>query len=167
MRNPFRKKDSDFLLEVQKNLEAQMGFEHVGQEESVDIVVDPLGSIQDLGGERSGIVSDVEGTPHVYKQRISRLLDCGHMVHSREQILGQCSYGHTVCTLETLYTCGYCRAKLCDKDVIIWTNGSTTCDSRKCKRKWRKWLRELKDWEERNEKKAVVPDIFKFKSTGE
>ena len=162
MKNKLKKRDLDFLLEVQRNLEKQIGFEHVGKEQSLDIVVDQSGSIQELGREQSSIVSDIDGTPHVFKQRFSQLLDCGHMVHSREQILGRCSYGHTVCTKETLYTCASCRCKTCEKDTLFWYNGDTTCSRRGCKRRWRKALEKRDDWEKETNKKADEPEIFRY-----
>ena len=162
MWNPFRKKEIDFLLDIEKNLIQQSESGQVGKEVTKDVLFDSFGHVQDVGGEISEVTTDESGTPQIQKARLVLLLDCGHTVYSREGVGGRCDYGHIVCVKERLYTCAWCRRKLCDRDATIWINGHVTCNNKKCQRKWKKELQKLEIWEEKNNKKGFEPDLFKY-----
>ena len=162
MRKSLVDKNKDFLVDIQNKLISQSESGQVGRELKKDVLVDLFGSRQDIGGEVSEIIADESGTPQIQNIRFSLLLDCGHTVYSREGVGGRCDHGHIICAKEKLYTCAYCRAKLCDRDAVFWNRGYVTCSRRKCQRKWQKGMENLDKWEEENNRKAKIPDIYKF-----
>ncbi len=114
----FRKEDREFSERLFKNAQQQESAGSLGSEQVKEFLVDRLGELTPIKFEFTGLQIDQKGLPVVHTERVGVLLDCGHKVHSLDEVLGRCRYGHTVCTRCQLYTCAACGEKLCDKDVL-------------------------------------------------
>ncbi|MFH1851076.1 MAG: hypothetical protein ABIA75_01895 [Candidatus Neomarinimicrobiota bacterium] len=134
--NSFEQDDRDFAEMIFKNAANQDFFgPAMGNEIERDILVDRIQRPHNIKMCRTGIINDDNGIPYLVKERIGKIIDCGHMVNSLEQVLGQCIYGHLVCTRCQLYICEWCGAKVCEDCVIITQGGIVLCPEHEFRRK--------------------------------
>ncbi len=127
MKNAFSKEDREFQEMLMRNAAKQDLYGGAGNELAQDIVEDIIGRRKVLSSVGTMTKIDEYGMPYVYRERVGKILDCGHMAYSLEGFLGECFYGHTVCNRCQLYTCDWCGVKLCDKCVQILENGVVLC----------------------------------------
>ncbi len=127
MKNAFSKEDREFQEMLMRNAAKQDLYGGTVNELAQDIVEDIIGRRRVLSSVGTMTKIDEYGMPYVYRERVGKILDCGHMAYSLEGFLGECFYGHTVCTRCQLYTCDWCGVKLCDKCVQILNDGTILC----------------------------------------
>ena len=129
MKNAFSKEDREFQEMLMRNAAKQDLYGGAGNELSKDVVEDIIGRRKTLSSVGTMTRIDEYGMPYVYRERVGKVLDCGHMAYSLEGFLGECSYGHTVCTRCQLYICEWCGRKLCDNCLNITGDGIMICSS--------------------------------------
>ncbi len=127
MPSRFRKNDNDFSQDLFRSAEQQRALGQLGNELRRDVLIDRSGNQLPIKHEFSRLRIDEDGMPMIETGRVGLLLDCGHMVHSLEEVLGSCRYGHTVCAKDQLYTCAVCGEKVCELDVAQLRGGATVC----------------------------------------
>lgn len=127
MKNAFSKEDREFQEMLMRNAAKQDLYGGAGNELSKDVVEDIIGRRKTISSVGTMTRTDEYGMPYVYRERVGKILDCGHMAYSLEGFLGECIYGHTVCSRCQLYTCEWCGVKLCDICVQILDNGTVLC----------------------------------------
>lgn len=123
----FRKNNREFSEQLFKNAAQQNSTGVIGSELVQEFLIDQTGKIIPVKFEFTGLQIDQNGLPVVQKTRVQLIQSCGHRACSLEQVLGTCSYNHTVCTRCQLYTCTICGDKLCDKDVLWLEDDSAFC----------------------------------------
>lgn len=147
MKNSLRKNEREFLEMILRNAAKQDMTGATGSEISRDIIPDRWGLKKKvIKQELSGIAEDVNGMPLAISQREGVEVDCGHIVYSIEGVLGRCGYGHLLCIKEKLYTCPICRIRCCERETVIFTDGSSVCSRRKCRRKWLRFIEANPDY---------------------
>ena len=129
MKNAFSKEDREFQEMLMRNAAKQDLYGGAGNELAQDIVEDIIGRRRILSSVGTMTKIDEYGMPYVYRERVGKILDCGHMAYSLEGFLGECSYGHTVCNRCQLYTCEWCGRKMCDNCLNITGDGIMICSS--------------------------------------
>lgn len=102
MKNAFSKEDREFQEMLMRNAANQDLYGGVGNELSQDIVENIFGGRRVLSSVGTMTRIDENGMPYVYRERVGKILDCGHMAYSLEGFLGECFYGHTVCTVSVI-----------------------------------------------------------------
>jgi len=127
MKNAFSKEDKMFQEMLMRNAAKQDLYGGAGNELSQDVIEDIIGRRKPLSSVGTMTKIDEYGTPYVYRERVGKILDCGHMAYSLEGVLGECDHGHLVCNRCQLYTCEYCGKRLCDKCVVRMDDGKITC----------------------------------------
>lgn len=126
MKNKIRKRENDIYDLVRYNAAQQQNQDAVGNQITTDTLHDREGNQTRLGYEIKGIREGPDGIPMVYTEIHRVRLDCGHIVLS-DQVYGQCSQGHFVCSNCNLYTCSTCGKKLCDIDEFDIEEGKLVC----------------------------------------
>lgn len=127
MKNAFSKEDREFQEMLMRNAAKQDLYGGDVNELSKDVVEDIIGRRKTISSVGTMTRTDEYGMPYVYRERMGKVLDCGHMAYSLEGFLGECIHGHTVCSRCQLYTCDWCGVKLCDICVQILDNGVILC----------------------------------------
>ncbi len=90
------------------------------------ILTDQFGQQHNLGGETSNVVVDNQGIPYVITEQHARVLDCGCVATSLDQVGGMCGNAHIVCKKHSLDRCGECGKPICGHEAIQ-RNGKTVC----------------------------------------
>jgi len=96
-------------------LQSQLGQHisgNVSEEQIHRVIRDRNGREYDLGGRMHEVQIDSMGVPRVVLWEEGRLLDCGHVVESVNQV-SVCNQGHVVCARHPLTYCGRCGRPLC------------------------------------------------------
>jgi len=128
MKNHFNDDEKAFTDMIFKNAGNQDLYgPGMNNEISRDIIDDRYGKIEVVKNEMITTRVDGNGTPYIYRERVGKILDCGHMASSLEEILGQCVLGHFVCHRCELHVCDICGAKVCLSCLRIKTNGTKIC----------------------------------------
>ena len=128
MKNSFSKEDKEFQEMIMRAAANQDLYgAGVTNEMAQDVVEDQFGYRKILSSNGTMIKTGPDGMPFVLRERVGKVLDCGHMVYSLEGYLGQCINGHEVCTRCQLHICDWCGVQVCDKCLTIYKDGTKTC----------------------------------------
>ena len=128
MKNSFSKEDKMFQEMLMRNAANQDLYGGmVGNELNQDIVEDQIGSRKVLSSIGTIVKTGPDGMPYVIRERVGKILDCGHMVYSLEGFGGECYNGHSMCHNCGLYICEWCGVKICDLCSIVYQDGLRIC----------------------------------------
>lgn len=128
MKNVFDKEDRMFQEMLMRNAAKQDLYGGmIGNEIAQDIVEDIIGRRKVLSSVGTMVKTGPDGMPYVLRERVGKVLDCGHMIYSLEGFLGICHYGHEVCNRCQLFTCEWCGVKICEKCMRMTSDGEIVC----------------------------------------
>jgi hypothetical protein len=135
MKKDFFDDDREFVEDIfKKAANQEMHGPGIGNEKSRDIILDRFDDLKGISQTQVSMTVDENGIPNVLKERLGKIIECGHMVTALEHILGQCIYGHFVCTRCELHSCQWCGAKVCNNCVIITRGGLVLCPMHETRR---------------------------------
>ncbi len=127
MKNAFSKEDREFQEMLMRNAAKQDLYGGAVNELSKDVVEDIIGRRRVLSSVGTMTKIDEYGMPYVYRERVGKILDCGHMAYSLEGFSGECHLGHSVCNRCNLYICDWCGVKICDLCSVVYNDGLRIC----------------------------------------